>query len=70
MGSLAAEKYARKVLGEKDIESILQRLDRLTLEESKMTVAQTLGVVYGLVNNMQAVMEGAYHLLIWICAFH
>jgi len=35
-----------------------------------MAVAQTLGVVYGLVNNMQIVMEGAYHLLIRICAFY
>ena len=55
-----AEKYAKKFLGEKDIESVLLRLDRLTLEESKMTVAQNLDVVYGLVNNMQVVMEGAH----------
>jgi hypothetical protein len=55
-----SEKYAKKFLGEKDIESVLQRLDRLTLEESKTTVAQTLDVVYGLVNNMQVVMGGAY----------
>ena len=54
------EKYAKKLLGEKDIESVLQRLDRLTLEESRTTVAQTLDVVYGLVNNMQVVMEGAH----------
>ena len=55
-----AEKYARKFLGEKDIELVLLRLDRLTLEESRTTVAQTLDVVYGLVNNMQVVMEGAH----------
>jgi len=55
-----AEKYAKKILGEKDIESVLLRLDRLTLEESKITVAQTLDVVCGLVNNMQVVMEGAH----------
>jgi hypothetical protein len=47
-----AEKYAKKFLGEKDIESVLLRLDRLTLEEAKTTVTQTLAVVYGLVNNM------------------
>ena len=56
-----AEKYAKKFLGEKDIESVLLRLDRLTLEESKTTVAQTFDIVYGLVNNMQVVMEGAYN---------
>jgi hypothetical protein len=58
-GLPVAEKYAKKFLGEKDIESVLLRLDRLTLEESKTTVAQTLNVVHGLVNNMQVVMEGA-----------
>jgi hypothetical protein len=55
-----AEKYAKKFLGEKDIESVLLRLDRLTVEESKTTAAQTLDVVYGLVNNIQVVMEGAH----------
>ena len=50
----------KKLLGEKDIESVLLRLDRLTLEESKTTVAQTLDVVYSLVNNMQVVMEGTH----------
>ena len=65
MNSLAAGNYARKLLGEKDVESILRRLDRLTLEESKMTAAQTLDVVYSLVNNMQVVMEGAHLLLVW-----
>ena len=41
---------------------VLQRLDRLTVEESRATVVQTLDVVYGLVNNMEAVMEGLYRL--------
>ena len=59
-GLPVAEKYAKKFLGEKDIESVLLRLDRLTLEESKTTVTQTLEVLYGLVNNMQVVMEGAH----------
>ena len=34
------------------------RLDRLTEEEARMTVAQTLGVVHGLVGNVRVVMEG------------
>jgi hypothetical protein len=60
-GSPVAEKYAKKFLGDKDIESVLLRLDRLTFEESRRTFAQTLDVVYGLVNNMQVVMEGVYN---------
>jgi hypothetical protein len=59
MAYLVAEKYAKKFLGEKDIESVLDRLDRLTLEESKMTGTQTLEVVCRLVNNMQVLMGGA-----------
>ena len=55
-------------MGEKEIESVLQRLDRLTLEESKMTAAQTLDVIYGLVNNMQVVMEGAWSVRMGTCA--
>jgi len=56
-------KFAKKLLGESEVEAVLQRLDRLTQEEARMTVAQTLGVVHGLVNNMRIVMEGAECLL-------
>jgi signal recognition particle GTPase len=55
----ATEKFAKKLLGDGDIEATLQRLDRLTQEEARMTVAETLGVVHGLVGNMKVVMEGA-----------
>jgi len=53
------EKFAKKLLGESEIEAVLQRLDRLTQDEARVTVAQTLQVVYGLVNNVKSVMEGA-----------
>jgi hypothetical protein len=53
------EKFTKKILGESEIETVLQRLDRLTQEEARMTVAQTLGVVHGLVGNVKVVMEGA-----------
>jgi hypothetical protein len=51
-------KFTRKLRGESKIEAVLQRLDRLTREEAQMTVAQTLGIVHGLVGNMKVVMEG------------
>jgi hypothetical protein len=53
------EKFAKKLLGETEIEAVLQRLDRLTQEEARITVAQTLGVVHGLVGNVKMIMEGA-----------
>ena len=58
-----AEKFAQKLLGESEIEAVLQRLDRLTHEEARMTGAQTLSVVYGLVGSMKAVMEGEEWLI-------
>jgi hypothetical protein len=52
------EKFTKKILRESEIETVLQRLDRLTQEEARMTVAQTLGVVHGLVGSVKVVMEG------------
>jgi len=49
------KKFAKKLLGDSEIERVLQRLDRLTDDEARMTVAQTMGVVYGLVGNMKIV---------------
>lgn len=47
-----------KLLGEKEIEAVLQRLDRLTREEGQRTIAQTLEVVYSLMNNVTIIMKG------------
>ena len=55
-----AEKFAKKLLGgDSEVEDVLHRLDRLTQDEARMAVAQTLGVIHGLVKNMRVVMEGA-----------
>jgi hypothetical protein len=53
------EKFGKKLLGENDVEAILQRLDRLTQEEARATAAQALQVIYGLVKNLNVVMNGA-----------
>ena len=52
------EKFMKKLRGENDIEATLQRLDRLTLDESRATAAQTLEVVYVFVRNTRVVMDG------------
>jgi hypothetical protein len=56
------EKFTKKILGESEVETVLRRLDRLPQEEARMTVAQTLGVVHGLVGSVKVVMEGALFL--------
>ena len=52
------EKFVKKLFGENEVEAVLQRLDRLTQDEARTTAAQTLEVVYGLAQNMRAVIEG------------
>ena len=53
-----AEKFVKKLLGENDVNAVLQRLDRLTLDEARTTAAQTLEVVYELFQNMRVVING------------
>jgi uncharacterized protein YpuA (DUF1002 family) len=52
------EKLVRKLVGEKKMEAVVQRLDRLTQDEARQTAAQILKVVHGLVENMKVVMDG------------
>ncbi|KAH9007661.1 hypothetical protein EDB85DRAFT_1884292 [Lactarius pseudohatsudake] len=57
------KKFAKKLLGESEIEGVLRRLDRLTQEEGRMTMAQTLEIVFGLVNNVKVVINGEQNVL-------
>ena len=51
-------KLVKKTLGENEVEAVLQRLDRLTLDEARTTATQTLEIVHGLVQNMRVVIDG------------
>ena len=53
-----AVKLIKKLLGEKEVEAVLHRLERLTQDEARTTATQTLEVVYGLVQNMRMIMDG------------
>jgi hypothetical protein len=57
------EKLAKKLLGESDVEAILQRLDRLTQEEARVTAAHTLEVVHELFDNLKIAMDCAYEII-------
>jgi len=66
-----AVKLVRKLLGENEVEAVLQRLDRLTVDEARTAAAQTLEVVYGLVQNMKVVIDGEQtHLTCLLLAVH
>ncbi|KAF8261379.1 hypothetical protein EI94DRAFT_1810373 [Lactarius quietus] len=51
------KKFAKKLLGESEIEAVLQKLDRLMQEEARIMAAQTLEVVHCLVHNVKVVMD-------------
>ena len=56
------EKLVRKLIGEKKMEAMVERLDRLTQDEARQTVAQILKVVHGLIENMKVIMNGEQNL--------
>ena len=45
---LHAEKYLKKLLGRKDVEDALQRLDKLTQEKARMAAAEALTITRGI----------------------
>jgi hypothetical protein len=52
------KQFAKKLLGDSEIENILRRLDRLTQEEARMMEAHILEVVHGLMHNTKVLMDG------------
>ena len=53
------EKFVKRLWGKDKIQSALERLDRLTKDEGLSAVAQTLGVVHGIADDMRVVRGGA-----------
>jgi len=51
-------KFGNKVFGNNNVEAVLHRLDRLSFDEALMTAAQTLEIVYGLIENLRNAMSG------------
>ena len=51
------EKYMKKLIGRKDLEDALSRLDRLTQEEAWMATAQVLKVAYRVEDAVNTVGE-------------
>ena len=52
------EILVRKLVGEKKMEAMVQRLDRLTQDEARRAISQIIKVVHGLVEGMKVVMDG------------
>ena len=50
-------RYLKKLIGRKDVENALQRLDKLTQEEARMAAAETLTITRGIYDNVKDVGE-------------
>jgi hypothetical protein len=61
--SINTEIFGKKLFGEKDVKAVLHRLDRLTQDEARTTEAEILKVIYGLVQNMNVVIDGEQTLI-------
>jgi hypothetical protein len=48
--NLCLEKYLKKLIGKKDIEDALKRLDKLTQEEARMAAAENLRLSHIILN--------------------
>ena len=63
---LRIEKYLKTLVGRKDVENALQRLDILTLEGARMAAAETLKITRDIdnkVNDLDDKVEGVDHKL-------
>jgi hypothetical protein len=53
--NLRAERFFKKLVGMKDVEDALQRLDKLTQEEARMAAAETLKITRGIDDKVEGV---------------
>ena len=61
MLSRESVKFRKKLLGENDVEVLLQKLDQLMQEESQMVTMLMLEVVHDLAKILKVVMESELH---------
>jgi hypothetical protein len=52
---LRAERYFKRLIGRKDVEDALRRLDRLTQEEARMAAVEALTITRGIDDKVQGV---------------
>ena len=53
--NLCSEKFLKKLVGKKNIEDALRRLDKLTQEEARMAAAQILSLMHAVDDNITGV---------------
>ena len=58
----------KKLLGRNDIEDALKRLDTLTMEESRMAIAETLNVTHKMDDKVAVLVDGERDTFFWTSA--
>jgi hypothetical protein len=64
-----AERFLKKLAGMKDVEDALQRMDKLTQEESLMAVAEGLTITREIGDKMEGVDEGELYWVVLLRIF-
>ena len=59
---LRTGKFFKKLVGRKDIEDALQRLDQLTQEEARMAAAEALAITRDIGDDVKGVIKGELEL--------
>ena len=59
---LRTEKFFKKLVGRKDVEDALQRLDQLTQEEARMAAAEALAITRDIGDDVKGVIKGEVEL--------
>jgi hypothetical protein len=54
---LDSEKYLKVLIGRKDVEDALRRLDKMTQEEARMAAAEVLRITHSLEDNVRNVAD-------------
>ncbi|KAI0292489.1 hypothetical protein B0F90DRAFT_1770261 [Multifurca ochricompacta] len=52
-------KLGEKLLGEHEVEAVLQRLSQGGQQGARTAATQTLDIIYGLIQNMKVLIDGA-----------
>jgi hypothetical protein len=57
MTERCSEKYGKRLIGKADLEDALKKLDRLTQEEARMTIAENLRATHAVDERVRGVTE-------------
>jgi hypothetical protein len=58
VANLCADKFLKRLIGKKEMEDALKRLDKLTQDEARMAAAEILRLTHNVDNKVTSLMNG------------